>query len=257
MKFNDKFLKSYANIHYKPTQKFYYRKKPFKLCPVRNSKGLIDAGFKPTISYIRTYEPKPKVKSIFKSEKDWNKFILCLRFGGYFENENDIIHHLNKLKSYVEITKCYGPTVNIFGPVDNKHLDDLKNLSRNKNIPIKNIKLNEVLRKPVHEGFRYKLTGYLTLSALPNDKNEDKMKSEIESFVELFGGIENENVKFTGNIKNIISGELKVARLFRFASRYSIPKVSFTIHFKTTDELMSLNFIKDGVSNLVAVEYVK
>jgi hypothetical protein len=257
MNYVDKFSKAYVNIHYKPTQKFYYKKKPFKLFPVRNPRGLINFGFKSIIKGIVAYEPKPKVKSIFKSEKDWKTFIHRLRFGGYFENECDLVYHLKTLKSYVEITKCYGPTVNIFGPVDTKHLEDLSNLQYKKNIPIKNIKLNEVLRKPVHVGFRYKLSGYLTLSELPNGKNDHKLKSEIESFVELFGGIENENVKFTGNIHKIIQGEMTIHDLFKYASRYSIPRVSFTIHFKTTDELMSLNFIKDGIGNLIAVEYVK
>jgi hypothetical protein len=264
MIYKDEFIKINKNIKYHINDKMYYRTKAFKICPFDNSEKLIQEIFdvpkKPHWISFSEFKPKPEFKNIFRTEKSIQEFVYKVRYGAYVENEKHVIAYLTTIAfifDKIDTNKKITTQIRIYGPKDSNHLDELKGLKNNKKTEISGIKLKEVLRSPTHAGYKYKLHGQYHFQTVPKDFAA--LKDEIKSFIEMFGGTDNDNVKFTGGIKTILD-----YNGFNPQNIYPIRQIlrgfrslTFTLHYKDHGELMSLNFMKNNVSVISAVEFMK
>lgn len=258
MTYSSEFKKIYNKIEYKTIDKMYYRTKAFKIGVKYWSSKIVDAVFdKPKNGNIFLYKPRPIFKQMFKTENEIVMFARFLNWGNYVKTENEVIDFLNKL---AYINKVLGPEMNhiivvINGPKDINHLNELKNLKYDKKTEIESITLKEILKKPTHAGYKYKLQGIYNFEKTP--KNIKELRDEIFTFIEIFGGKENDNIIFTGTIKNILDGDPNLEQLWAIKSILrGFTSLTFTLHYKDHGELLSLNFMKNNVSITTAVEFM-
>lgn len=265
MSYKDDFVKLHSNIHYKTTNKMYYRTKAFKIGYFNKSTNLIKQVFELDSSKSRynifSYKPKPKYKHLFPKKETIDDFVTTIFSGKYVKTEQEVIAYLSKLKTIFDLwdQNCNTPQtkINICGPKDEEHLNLLKDLKSGKSTEINVIKLKEVLKAPTHDGYKYMLSGRYHFQSTP--KSAKDLKDEIKSFIEMFGGDDNDNVMFTGSIRTIlevderIMGNIYPAR----AILRGLSSMAFTVHYKDHAELMSLNFMKNNVTIVSAVEFMK
>jgi hypothetical protein len=259
MIFETEFKKTFKHLRYSITNKMYYKVKAFKVSPVVYSSIVTDEVLVDNSRSYYLLKAKTKYKNLFKNDDDLRMFVHTIRHGSYFKTYQDVIHFLDMYKTVNNniINPTLGPVFHIHGPRDDTHLEELKNLQYGKKTEINGIKLKEVLKTPTHIGYRYKLQGIYHFEKSP--KNVKDITEEILTFVEVFGGKENDNIMFTGTIKNILDGDHYVENLnaIRSILRGYNTSLTFTLHYKDHGELLSINFMKNNVSIVSAVEFMK